>query len=130
MPRKFLALATIAAALGAAGVALAASATHSGGGELGRTASLFLILHAAALLGVSALAGVQRKAANALLSVGAALAIGVLLFSTDLATRAFTGDRLFPFAAPIGGSLMIIGWLALALVCARAAWQAVDQTPD
>jgi uncharacterized membrane protein YgdD (TMEM256/DUF423 family) len=34
--------------------------------------------------------------------------------------RAFTGERIFPFAAPIGGSTMMISWLALAIVFAAA----------
>jgi uncharacterized membrane protein YgdD (TMEM256/DUF423 family) len=56
------------------------------------------------------------------LSCGAAvLALGAALFSGDLAARAFLGGRLFPFAAPLGGSLMIFGWVALALICAVAA---------
>jgi len=107
------------ATLGAIGVGLAAYSTHAGGGELGRTASQFLILHAAALLG---LAGAARGAALRrvawLLFAGSTLALGTLLFSGDLAMRAFRDVSLFPFAAPIGGSLMILAWVALALVFA------------
>ena len=47
-------LAVLAALMGACGVALAAAAAHVDGGEFARTASLFLILHAAALIAVSA----------------------------------------------------------------------------
>ncbi len=108
-------LAAIAALLGAAGVALAAASTHAAGGELGRTASEFLILHAAALLGISAHARTLVKGAGVTLLAGAALALGTVLFSGDLAMRAFEGEKLFPMAAPIGGSLMILSWLALAL---------------
>ena len=54
MPRHALLLATVAALLGVVGVALAALSTHAEGGELGRTAAQFLILHAAALVGVTA----------------------------------------------------------------------------
>jgi uncharacterized membrane protein YgdD (TMEM256/DUF423 family) len=109
-------LAVLAALMGAAGVALAAAATHSDGGELARTASLFLILHAAALIGVSAhRAGLWPSVA------GLALAAGAILFSADLAARGFLGARLFPYAAPIGGSLMILAWLGLAVAFALAA---------
>jgi len=48
------------------------------------------------------------------------LLVGTLLFCGDLSLRAFGGQRLFPFAAPIGGSLMIAGWLiaaATGIVC-------------
>ena len=96
--------------MGAAGVALAAAAAHAGGADFGRTAAEFLILHAAALLGVSALSIHQPR----VLWGGAALALGACLFSGDLASRAFLGARLFPMAAPAGGSLMIFSWLALA----------------
>lgn len=112
-------LAALAALMGASGVALAAASTHAGGGELGRTAAEFLVLHAAALMGVTAAARASAAGrARRLLAGGAALAAGTLLFAADLAKLAFTGARLFPFAAPTGGSLMILSWLALALVYA------------
>ena len=112
-------LALLAALMGAGGVALAAASTHAAGGDFGRTAAQFLILHAAALLGVSASAraATPRRTRRVLLA-GAALALGTLLFSADLAMRAFAGARLFPFAAPTGGSLMIASWIALAAVLA------------
>jgi uncharacterized membrane protein YgdD (TMEM256/DUF423 family) len=115
MSRAALGLASIAAFVGAAGVAIAALAAHSGGGELARLASEFLMIHAAALIAVSAHAA---RAPRALLFAGFALAAGVLLFAGDLTSLAFAGSRLFPFAAPIGGSLMIASWLALAVVFA------------
>jgi uncharacterized membrane protein YgdD (TMEM256/DUF423 family) len=105
--------------MGAGGVALAAAATHAGGGEMGQTAAYFLILHAAALLGLAACArafAADAAFARALLLVGAALGLGAIVFSADLSARAFTGARLFPMAAPLGGSLMILGWLTLAAV--------------
>jgi uncharacterized membrane protein YgdD (TMEM256/DUF423 family) len=119
------ALAALAALMGAAGVALAALGAHADGGEFARTASMFLVLHAAALLGVSAHAR-QRESARALLTVGFALALGTVLFSGDLASLAFFSARLFPFAAPIGGSLMILSWLALAIVFNYSATRVPD----
>ncbi len=119
MQRLVPALGVLSALMGAAGVALAAAATHAGGGEMGQTAAYFLILHAAALLGLTACArafGADAAFARALLCVGAALALGAVIFAADLAARAFSDGRLFPMAAPIGGSLMILGWLALAAV--------------
>jgi uncharacterized membrane protein YgdD (TMEM256/DUF423 family) len=41
--------------------------------------------------------------------------LGTFLFSGDIALRAFSGHRLFPMAAPMGGSLMIVAWLSFAL---------------
>ena len=122
MPRYALVLATVAALLGVAGVALAALSTHAGGGDFGRTAAEFLSLHAAALLGVSAQAhGAAPRYARALLVAGGALALGTILFAGDLTSLAFAGGRLFPFAAPTGGSLMILSWIALAIVFALGA---------
>ena len=115
MPRSAFALAAVAALMGAAGVALAAISAHQDGGDLGRLASEFLILHAAALVGISAHA---PRAPRALIFAGGGLALGTLVFAGDLTMRAFAGHRLFPFAAPSGGSLMIVSWLALALTFA------------
>lgn len=111
MQRLNSALGALAALMGAGGVALAAATAHAGGGEMGQTAAYFLILHAAALLGLASAAALRG-----VLLVGAGLGLGAIIFAADLATRAFAGARLFPFAAPIGGSLMILAWLALAAV--------------
>ena len=128
MPRYALVLATVAALLGVVGVALAALSTHADGGELGRTAAQFLILHAGVLIGVTAHARVaDRRTARALLGAGGALALGTLVFSGDLTVRAFADARLFPMAAPIGGALMILSWIALSLVFAVDVMR--DETP-
>jgi uncharacterized membrane protein YgdD (TMEM256/DUF423 family) len=119
MIRPPLLLAALAALMGGAGVALAAAAVHASGGELARTAALFLILHGAAALGVAAHA--RLSLSPALLVIGLVMEAGAALFAADLATHAFTGARLFPFAAPIGGSAMILSWLALAAAFALAA---------
>ncbi len=122
MTRPPLVLAALAALMGGAGVALAAAAAHADGGELGRTAALFLILHAAAALGIAAHARVAPS--RALIVVGFAMEAGAALFAADLATHAFLGQRLFPLAAPIGGSTMMMSWLALAALFALAARRA------
>jgi uncharacterized membrane protein YgdD (TMEM256/DUF423 family) len=36
------------------------------------------------------------------------------VFACDLVSRHYTGGRLFPFAAPAGGMLMMLGWLLVA----------------
>jgi uncharacterized membrane protein YgdD (TMEM256/DUF423 family) len=110
--------------MGAAGVALAAAAAH-GDGESGlaRTAALFLILHAAALLALAALVGqiVREGVRRAALIGGTGLGCAAVLFAADLAARSLAGGRLFPMAAPIGGTGMIVFWLALAATFAYAA---------
>ncbi len=93
---------------GAAGVALSAAAAHLGGAFVG-TAASFLIMHAPVFLAVG-LVG-----ANRMLRYGSfILLVGLLLFAGDLLARDFLGSRLFPMSAPIGGTLLIAGWLAIA----------------
>lgn len=94
--------------LGAAGVALLAAASHAGGDNL-RTAASFMLAHAPALLALG-LAGGGRAARLG----GLLILAGVALFSGDLALRDFAGTRLFPMAAPTGGTLTILGWLTVA----------------
>jgi uncharacterized membrane protein YgdD (TMEM256/DUF423 family) len=107
--------------MGAAGVALAAAGVHESGGELAERGALFLLLHAAAALAIAAHARVAIASARALVVVGFVMEAGAALFSAELAMRAFTGERIFPFAAPIGGTTMMLSWVALALVFAAGS---------
>ena len=93
---------------GAAGVALSAAAAHGGGANTA-TAATFLVVHAPVLLvvGMAVFNNITRWAAAVLL-------VGVALFAGDLVSRDFADDRLFAMAAPIGGGLMILGWLGIA----------------
>jgi uncharacterized membrane protein YgdD (TMEM256/DUF423 family) len=93
---------------GAAGVALSAAAAHIGGGTV-ETAAHFLLAHAPAFLALGFLARTKVLTAGAWL-----LLVGVLVFSGDLLMRNFAGTRLFPMAAPTGGTVMILGWLVIA----------------
>ncbi|WP_315799193.1 DUF423 domain-containing protein [Bradyrhizobium sp. SZCCHNRI3043] len=110
-------LVAMAGLMGATGVALAAKAAHEPDASRLATASTMLLFHACALLGTIALAerGVVHRRIGLITAIG--FVLGPALFAGDLLIRQFTGDRLFPFAAPIGGSLQIASWLALA-VCA------------
>ncbi len=121
MTRSPFILAAVAALMGTAGVALAAAGVHASGGELAARGALFLLIHAAAALGIAAHARIATAQGRALVVVGFVMEAGATLFSAELAVRAFTGERIFPFAAPIGGSTMMISWLALAIVFAAAA---------
>jgi uncharacterized membrane protein YgdD (TMEM256/DUF423 family) len=118
MTRSPLILAGVAALMGAAGVGLAALGVHASGGELASRGALFLLLHAVAALAIAAHARVATDSVRALVIVGFVMEAGAALFSAELAMRAFTGERIFPFAAPIGGSAMMMAWLALAIVFA------------
>ena len=113
MARSVLILSVFASLMGAAGVALAAAASHSGA-PLASLASQFLILHAATLLAAAALANQAPRRNVSLLLSAVILGAGTVIFCADLSARAFTGARLAPMMAPAGGTLMIIGWLMLA----------------
>ena len=62
-----------------------------------------------------ALAGRGLARAGIAIVAAAGFVIAAALFSGDLALRHFAGHGLFPFAPPIGGTLLIASWLGLAL---------------
>jgi uncharacterized membrane protein YgdD (TMEM256/DUF423 family) len=106
----------LAGLMGASGVVLAAASAHLAAAGSGVESGAYLLLfHAAALLGGCALLdqGLLRRSL-AFLALSAWV-VGAALFAGDMAMRAFAGDRLFPMAAPTGGTLLIIGWLFLTL---------------
>lgn len=115
MRRPAYLIAAVAALQGAAGVSLAAAAAHVQQSPLLATGSSFLMIHAAAGLGLAALAAALREPLRFLVALTFALQGGVTLFSLDIALRALGPGRLFPYAAPIGGSLSIAAWAALAI---------------
>lgn len=96
--------------LGASGVTLAAAATHTGATVLLGNASAMCLAHAPVLLGLY-LGWDRIKTA---LPTALLLGLGTALFAGDLVSKHFTGESLFPMAAPAGGLGMIFGWLALA----------------
>jgi uncharacterized membrane protein YgdD (TMEM256/DUF423 family) len=121
------ALLSSAGLLGAAGVALSAYAAHADGAASLTTAATFLLLHAAAIAGLSA-GGTTRRG---LLQAATLLVIGVVLFSGDITLRVTTGASPWRMAAPTGGMMLIAGWLWLsvaALVGGRSAPQACCNT--
>lgn len=113
MNRVFILLAGIA---GAIGVALAARDAHPGEviissqTDLLKTASTILTIHAAALLAI----GVATTGGRILSAGGAVLTLGLILFCGELTLHALTGEGAFVYAAPIGGVLLILGWLIVA----------------
>ncbi len=103
----------IAALMGATGVALWAASSHGGAPNL-QIAAQMLLIHAAAIPGVTACRK-QGLIHDGLASLAvSALILGVILFAADLWTRARLGERLFPMAAPLGGVLTIAGWTGVA----------------
>jgi uncharacterized membrane protein YgdD (TMEM256/DUF423 family) len=110
----------IAALMGAAGVALWAMAAHRPGAASLVTSAQFLLFHASAIIAVTACRK-QGLLNNSLASLGiSGLILGCLLFSGDIVMRNFMQSPLFAMAAPIGGSLTILGWLILGIA---ALWR-------
>jgi uncharacterized membrane protein YgdD (TMEM256/DUF423 family) len=108
----FIALAGL---MGAGGIVLAAAGAHAMPGAGLDSAAYMLLFHAAAMTGAVALTRQGGVIRPFMLVVLVAWVLGAALFSGDIALRAFTGHRLFALAAPSGGIILIIGWLALAV---------------
>lgn len=102
----------IAGVFGAAGIALAAAGAHTPSAGLDSAANI-LLFHALAILGGTALLLQGMLSRQLALIALAAWALGTILFSADVALRAFVGQRLFPMAAPTGGIILILAWLVL-----------------
>ena len=117
--RLFRILVILAGIMGADGVILAAASAHQADASRLGSASSMLLFHAAAVLGVVALA--ERGVVH--LKIGIAAGFGFViaasLFAGDLSLRQYAGHGLFPMAAPTGGTLLISSWLLLAVA---AAW--------
>jgi uncharacterized membrane protein YgdD (TMEM256/DUF423 family) len=108
---------------GAAGVSLAAVATHKVDSPALATAAMMLTLHAAAAIGIIAIAA--RVARPCLWSATAMLMLAAAsLFSGEIAFHTFTGNASFQMLAPVGGSLMIASWLAVAGLAIAGALRA------
>jgi uncharacterized membrane protein YgdD (TMEM256/DUF423 family) len=117
--RVFRILIILAGVMGADGVILAALSAHQGDAARLAPASSMLLFHATAVLGAVALTerGVIHPRVGPLAGFGFVVAAG--LFAGDLTLKHFAGHSLFPLAAPTGGTLLILSWLALAVA---AAW--------
>lgn len=111
--------AATAAVFGAIGVAMGAFAAHGASDPQAaqwlRTGGEYLLIHAiAALLALKLLPG------RAGVSSGALFIVGGGIFAGTLAVMALGGPRWLGAVTPIGGSALILGWLALAWGLMRA----------
>jgi len=113
----------VGALAGGSAVALAAARAHLfapqlGPAELAMLDSALAIqaMHALALLAVALLLGRWTGAAVRL--AGLAFAAGTPLFCGAVLLRALTGVSLGP-VAPVGGTALIAGWLALLAAAIR-----------
>jgi len=108
-------LIALAGVMGAAGVVLAAAGAHSKPGMGLDSASQMLLFHAPAIVAACAAIAQGLLWRPVALVAVAGLICGASLFSGDLVLRAYVGQRLFPMAAPAGGTLLIGAWLLLAI---------------
>lgn len=115
MTRLWIAIAGLGGFVSVAAGALAAHfmAGRPAAAPLLRTAAHYGLPHAAALLAVVALAERRERVSSALAVAGWAFSAGILLFSGSLIALAMTGDQVFAFLTPFGGTAMLVGWAAL-----------------
>ena len=94
---------------GVIAILTSAASSHAVNNEYLSIISQITMMHAAAFVGLGVAHGItgSRGIAFAMLLLFA----GVGLFCGDLAQRLFVGEKLFDFAAPTGGMLMVFGWL-------------------
>ena len=120
MTPAFRLLIGLAGLMGAAGVALAAASAHGADASRLASASAMLLFHATAILaGVALLTrGLLHGGIGLVAAFG--FVIGAALFAGDLTLRQYAGHALFPMAAPTGGTVMILGWLAVTLAAVVA----------
>jgi len=86
------------------------------------TAAQYHMYCALALLAVGVLAETGRGS-TALQAAGWSLLLGSLVFSGSLYILAATGIRWMGAITPLGGVVMLIGWLALAVAAGSSARQ-------
>jgi uncharacterized membrane protein YgdD (TMEM256/DUF423 family) len=117
MIRAWLAVAALGGFLSVAAGAAAAhlAAGHTDVAQLLHTGAIYGMAHAAALIGIAALAG-RRERVNLLWSIaGWNFAAGICLFSFSLFALALTGAKWLAAVTPFGGTALLVGWAALGL---------------
>jgi len=78
------------------------------------TAVRYQMYHALAILAVGFLHGIVKES-RAVNVAGWAFTIGVALFSGGLYLWIFTDARPFVMVVPVGGTSLIVGWVAMAI---------------
>lgn len=123
----------VGAILGGLGVAAGAFGAHGLRGQLasGRitermlenfeTAARYQMFHALALVAVGLIAGrIGETVSRGAVSVaGWAFLVGTVIFSGTLYGIALGGPKWLGAITPIGGTAMIVGWVALAIAAGR-----------
>lgn len=81
------------------------------------TATKYQMYHVAALVLVGFLA--SKFPSGTITAAGYLFTIGTLVFSGSLYTLVFTGHRWLGAVTPVGGVMLIIGWLLVAISAFR-----------
>ena len=111
---------------GAIGVALGAYSAHGLGGTeearaTFRTAVQYQMWHVPALLAVAWLSSLGSVPGWLPTAAGVLFSVGVVLFSGSLYAIGLGGKAPVPMAAPLGGLLLMAGWLAVGMAGLLAA---------
>ena len=120
-------LIALAGLMGAAGIMLTAASAHSKPGVGLDSAGYLLLIHAVAVIaGTAAMRfGIILRPLGIIVLWG--FVAGAPLFAADVAARAYFRGRPFPDAAPPGGVIPLISWLALAAAAAAALGAALER---
>lgn len=120
------ALLVVAALFGFAGVGVGAFGAHALRDRLPlerlayvETAVRYLFFTLPGLLFAGWMVAADRSATFVV--AGWAFVAGIVVFSGSLLALAITGTRRWGSLTPLGGVAMLVGWLALAIACARLA---------
>lgn len=113
--------------LGAAGVAAGAFGAHglresleaSGQAANWETACRYAMHHALALVAIGAFAAARPGAADTTRPAAVCLLAGTLIFSGLLAVLAVSRLSILGAIVPVGGVLLIAGWVLLAIAACR-----------
>lgn len=121
-------LLTIGGLLGATGVVAGALAAHLVDGNVSEElrsayhlAVRYQMLHAIAIVAIAGAASHFNR--GRLLVAGYLMALGIILFAGSLYVMVLLETRALGFVMPVGGLLLITGWLTVAL----GAWKPSGQ---
>ncbi|MEY3205352.1 MAG: hypothetical protein RLZZ21_1683 [Planctomycetota bacterium] len=117
------------AVLGAVSVAAGAFGAHglkafleaAGQSANWETAFRYSLVHAVALLATGCIGALPQAAAcrGSLTAAVVCFILGTLIFSGCLAALCLTGVKILGAIVPIGGTLLIAGWILLAIAALR-----------